>query len=500
MKLRFLLIAVSAMVLALGQDAEAARRHRPAKPKPVAVPVVTVAPAPFAKEGSLRSAWVQYGPGGTLEARAVVDGDACPTIFLDLKETIMQPRAAADAGFLTACRADIPAGARQAALAFRRYNAPPPETGAGVAALKEWIEKETGVPVPGPRANADVWQWWLDRMAEQIKYDIVPLPLPVPAPQRIVVVGDGGCRIKGTVVQDCRDPELWPFARIAAEAAKLRPDLVIHVGDYISRETVCPANVDSCQGMPTGDNWPTWDADFFMPAKPLLAAAPWVVARGNHEDCKREGAGWLRLLGPAPYVPGAPCLAHVPSYSVRLGNLNLVVMDNSDAPETSVVADAIPVYRREIAALADEPAPAWLVMHRPIWGAVKGPLGMPIGGNLNLMAAAPEGIPSPVELMLSGHIHTFEAINYSQDDHVPPQIVAGIGGDLLDPAPSKLRGTIFQGDSNVRVADGVSIGSFGFLLMTRNGKVWTIDVYDAQGRIERTCLFRAGRVDCPVRR
>ena len=41
--------------------------------------------------------------------------------------------------------------------------------------------------------------------------------------------------------------------------------------------------------------------------------------------------------------------------------------------------------------------------------------------------------------MLSGHIHTFEAINFNQA--VPPQIVAGNGGDALV-TPRNLRGTI----------------------------------------------------------
>ena len=67
--------------------------------------------------------------------------------------------------------------------------------------------------------------------------------------------------------------------------------------------------------------------------------------------------------------------------------------------------------------------------------------------------------------MLSGHIHTFEAINYQQP--VPPQIVAGNGGDNLDVTPRNLRGTQFLGHSGVTVADGLSVGGFGFLLMTK---------------------------------
>ncbi len=40
-----------------------------------------------------------------------------------------------------------------------------------------------------------------------------------------------------------------------------------------------------------------------------------------------------------------------------------------------------------------------------------------------------------VSLMLSGHIHSFEAINY--EAKIPPQVVAGFGGDNLDVTPGR---------------------------------------------------------------
>ena len=99
--------------------------------------------------------------------------------------------------------------------------------------------------------------------------------------------------------------------------------------------------------------------------------------------------------------------------------------------------------------LANDPAPVWLAAHRPIWAAISGPLNIPIGGNATIIAAAGQSpMPPDVALMLSGHIHTFEAINY--DGTVPPQIVAGNGGDNLDVTPLNLKGAIFQGHSGVR--------------------------------------------------
>jgi len=312
------------------------------------------------------------------------------------------------------------------------------------------------------------------------------------------VIGDTGCRLKGDLVQPCNDERQWPFANIARKAADLKPDLVIHVGDYLYRENACPANESGCQGTPFGDNWPTWAADFYNPAQPLLAAAPWVFVRGNHEDCQRAGPGWTRLLETARFDPEKPCADHVSPFSVPLKDMTLVVMDNASAPDTAVDANAVPAYRDDLAALSTLKEPVWALMHRPIWAAVSGPLNVPVGGNATeIEAAGKNGIPKPVELLIAGHIHTFEAINYV-DHKVPPQILAGGGGDMLDKTPLDLAGTIFQGSSGVSVKDGLSINGFSYLLMTKAADGWGIDVYDQDGVAVRHCTFAGGRVDCPA--
>jgi Calcineurin-like phosphoesterase len=395
------------------------------------------------------SAWVQAVTGG-FEARLVTSASVCPALRTDKGDIAMSPRAAANANFPLVCAAAVPAGAASVSIA-------------GVA-----------------------------------------LPLPVPEPQRILVLGDTGCRIKGAALQACNDPAKWPFPQLAAAAAKLKPDLVIHVGDYLYRESPCPVGANGCAGSPWGDNWTTWQADFYTPAASLLAAAPIVLVRGNHEDCARAGPGWLRLQGPSTF--DGSCIPHLPVYSVDLGALRLAVMDDATAQETELDRDGAPVYASELTGMAAIPAPVWFVHHRPIWAAVTGPLGIPIGGNLTLIDATriaglhggPLVAPN-VELMLSGHIHSFEAINFTKG--VPPQIVAGNGGDDLLITPKNLRGTQFLGHSGVTVADGLSVGGFGFLLMTRAQGGWTIDLYDSAGTRTRTCRFtpgKAGRLDCPV--
>ena len=119
-----------------------------------------------------------------------------------------------------------------------------------------------------------------------------------------------------------------------------------------------------------------------------------------------------------------------------------------------------------------------------------------VGNATEIAAAGKDGIPKPVELLIAGHIHTFEAINYV-DNKVPPQILAGGGGDMLDKTPVDLAGTIFQGASGVSVKDGLSVNGFSFLLMTKQPNGWNIALYDAAGAVERNCVFASGRVDCP---
>ncbi|HEY5047021.1 MAG TPA: metallophosphoesterase [Rhizomicrobium sp.] len=390
----------------------------------------------------LLARWVQMAPGGAAEARAVVSGAVCPALEIDGVPAPMRERAAPDSKFpVRICALTLPKAARRATL------------------LGE------------------------------------ALPLPRPAPAHIVVLGDTGCRIKNLTVQACDDPAQWPFHQVATSAAREKPDLVIHVGDYLYREGPCPpAQAQACGGTPWGDNWATWDADFFAPAAPLLAAAPIVVVRGNHEECARSGAGWLRLLGPLPFSPHVPCTDHVAPYAVPLGTVTLAVMDDAHASDLDAPGDLVALYRADFASIAKlAPAPVFLVMHRPVWGVVKFAFGMVLGGNRTLMAAQDQGgIPPNVTLMLAGHIHTFEAINYEKG--APPQILAGEGGDLLDSAPSNLAG---QSVGTLKIASGLSLPGYGFLSFRRAANdAWSIDVLSAAGAPERTCAFARRHLDC----
>ncbi len=209
--------------------------------------LAVAAPSAHAESAGEGAAYVVLGAGGTPQARLVVAADACPSITIDGRARPMHVRA------------------RAATLPLRPTASTPETSKPSVFPL---LTCEAAVP----------------RGARRAAVQGRPLPLPPRRIDRIVVIGDTGCRIKASdaAFQACNDPARYPFAAVAARAAAWKPDLVLHVGDYLYRENPCPADQPGCAGSPWGYGWDAWRADFFAPAAPLLAAAPWVVVRGNH--------------------------------------------------------------------------------------------------------------------------------------------------------------------------------------------------------------------------
>ena len=203
---------------------------------------------------SIEAAFVVLGPDGQPVARVITRANECPLLRIDDLAQPMTVRAAP---------ATLPS----------RPTAGKPENA-----------KASAFPVL-------VCDGLIGARAVRISVAGRSLPLPRSAPNMIVVIGDTGCRITigDETSQACNDPVEWPFSEIAAAAAGTHPDLVIHVGDFHYRENACPEGNAGCAGTPWGYGWDTWKADFFAPAQPLLAAAPWIVVRGNHESCNRAG-------------------------------------------------------------------------------------------------------------------------------------------------------------------------------------------------------------------
>jgi hypothetical protein len=405
---------------------------------------LAVACAALAAETPTDRAWVQAVQGGR-ELRVVARAGACPPALVDGAERKLSLRAGPDS--------DFPVAVCSAAL----------------------HPKDRRIAVDG-----------------------FELTLPPPHPRRIVVLGDTGCRVQGDKIQACDDPRAWPFTRVAALAAA-KPDLILHVGDYLYRESACPTGDARCAGTPHGDAWTTWNADFFTPAGPLLTAAPWVFVRGNHESCARAGKGWFRLLDAAARPPACPTQSA--AFSIDLGGLSLVVVDSADTDDKLVRGDK--PFRAEVeAGLATAGGePVWLVTHRPVWAIVPaklGPIG-PIDVSINpTEQAAVRGLDlSRVQMVVSGHIHEFEALDFGPSR--PPQLVAGTGGDITeDGAPTRM--THHPVEIDGKTADLLQFARFGYLVLEREGTGWKGAFHDLDDRVIATCLVAERRLSCaPVK-
>jgi len=392
--------------------------------------------------------WVQLGPDGTSSVRAITDEASCPAVVFDARSVVMSARSEPGQKFgnvkeakfdVRGCEADVPAGARAATL------------------------------------------------------DGAPLPLPKARPQRIVIFGDTGCRILGRAAQNCNDINEWPFPRIAELAAAAQPDLVIHVGDYHYRESACPIDNRGCAGSPSGYGFDAWNADFFAPAAPLLAAAPWVFARGNHEDCGRAGEGWFRFLDRAPMA--AACRDFTGVFVAQLADFGIVVVDGAAAEDPKGNAGAlIDTLRRQFVEVAAKvPAEAWLVSHRPFNAMISGGGNAPpaIDNSVQEAALGPV-IPAGVRMEVAGHVHFFQAVDFGGAR--PPTLVVGTGGDALATMePMSAIGASINGLPVVRSETRLG---FGFMIWERDGGRWNGTLYGVDGQALDRCQLMDRSLTC----
>jgi hypothetical protein len=387
---------------------------------------------------ALTPAWVELAENGKAIARIVVNAPQdCPAVQIDGAALPMSLRRPTPDGFRPACEVSLPSGAKLASVGGR------------------------------------------------------PLALPRPEPARIIVFGDTGCRIKGTAVQDCNDPAKWPFLRVAGHAAAAKPDLVIHVGDYLYREDQCPHEKEAfCGGTPVGDRWEAWDADFFTPAAKLLAAAPWAFARGNHETCDRSWRGWFYYLDPHPWEGTRVCVNFQPPYLIRLGSLELAMFDSS-AVGNNLSKQKIEHYAVEFASL--HARHAWLVVHHPIWGFRTSGDGSSLSpASIGLQKAWLKAAPQAIDLVVSGHVHLFELLSFDKD--LPPALIAGQGGtELANPIRTPLVGMSM---GNAKVVSGASEHRFGYTILTRATDGWNLTLTSPEDRLLADCSIRGRETSC----
>jgi len=243
-----------------------------------------------------------------------------------------------------------------------------------------------------------------------------------------------------------------------------------------------------CAGSPHGGTWPSWRADFFDPAAPLLAAAPWIMVRGNHELCRRGGHGWFRLLD--PYPRRADCLDRTDPYWLSAGGLALLVLDSADADDYLAPPDKVAAYAAELAPLlAKAPPHAWLLTHRPVWGLSSGPFaGLTV--NLTEQMAIRGQIPANLDLVLSGHLHDFLAYEFGPDR--PAQLIVGDGGASLYDVEPPVGAEI----DSMPVRRGLALKRFGYFVMERSENGWDGTLYAVDDTILARCRLAGREIDC----
>jgi len=429
------------------------------------------------------AAMVVMGPEGAATARVETDAPACPAIRIDGHARRMQLRAGP---------AELPLRATASTPA---------------------LSKPSAFPVRVCEAS-------LPRGARRIAVAGRALPAPKPVVRRIVVIGDTGCRLKAAdqAYQACDDPAQYPFARTAARAAAWKPDLVLHVGDYLYRENPCAGGRPACVGSPWGYGWDAWKADFFTPARPLLAAAPWIAVRGNHEDCARAGQGWWRLIDPRPLVPGRDCVDPANDlanddgapYDVPLGGgAQVVVLDMTTAPNQPLAADD-PRHAQyasdydALAAFAKRAPYTFVTLHKPILGFAAtmkkdGPELKPntLGIQSVFAAQTPDLLPPGVGVILSGHIHLWQQLSFGGAR--PSQFIAGFSGTQEDivPFPKALPPGASAGPGAVVEAFSSWINGFGYMTLERRAADrWAVKVWNLDGQVVNRCEIEGRRSHC----
>ena len=431
------------------------------------------------------SAYVVMGEEGAPVARAVVQTTDCPSVRVDGRDVAMRVRAA------------------PATLPLRPTQSTPANS------------KPSQFPVTVCEAT-------LPGRARRASVDGVKLPLPPAVVRRIVVIGDTGCRIKASdkAYQACNDPRQYPFAAIAARAAAWKPDMVIHVGDYLYRENPCRDGDAGCAGTVWGYGWDAWNADFFAPAAPLLAAAPWAAARGNHENCTRAGQGWWRLLDAHALIAGRDCIDpaddlrgdYSPAYAVPLGGgaqaiiFDLAIAGSKPLAETDPLVPQIRETYADIDRLSHDAAFTFAVDHKPVLGLTasekKGVMTLE-PGNLAIQSVfgplSPAMVPPRVDVLLSGHVHLWQQLSFVGPQ--PSQFIAGFSGTLEDlvPFPAMLPPDAAPAPGAVVKAFSSWVDGFGYMTLERiDARTWDVGVWNVEGQRVNRCRITGRRSRCEV--
>jgi len=357
--------------------------------------------------------------------------------------------------------------------------------------------------------------------AQSAKIDGQVVPAPPKQIQRILIVADSGCRLKASEnsFQECNDADKWPFAQIAQSAAKLKPDLVVHIGDVHYRESPCPQGNAGCANASWGYGWDAWRDDFFKPAAPLLSVAPWLFVRGNHESCFRAGQGWFRFLDASPYTVARNCNEPANDlygdfsepFTVSISDRAQFIVFDSSKSSGKAYNPADPAFAKYQAQLqtaaqwAKLKTESFFINHHPLLAAAPGkdPQKFKAGGSAGLQSVfetvVPDRLfPAGVTVAMHGHVHLFEAISFKSNH--PVSLVMGNSGSLNEGhAPHAIAPTdrIYK---DAVVDNYASRSEYGFATLDRSvvsgQESWQLTEYTPQGQPVIHCHIQNGKSRC----
>jgi hypothetical protein len=265
--------------------------------------------------------------------------------------------------------------------------------------------------------------------------------------------------------------------------------------------------------------WGCLVKDFFRPAEPLLAEAPIVFTRGNHENCSSmgpgRGAAWFRYLTTDPYghnecfappAPPAPLPRETEPVQINAGTLHFVLFDSSSVtpmPESADFdlnqqeANQYTSWFNKVNTLAgNHPGHDYfLITHKPLWMVKRASLTLGVDWTNPTLAKALQqtsrGSLAPnIRLVLSGHEHLYQMLDFNSAR--PPQVTVGSSGTELDTAPddTKIAG---QTVDRQPIDQSISQDTHGYALLRDRGNQWHLTFHDSNGNQHgKDCALSVG--------
>lgn len=320
-------------------------------------------------------------------------------------------------------------------------------------------------------------------------------PLRPERAQQVLLVGDTGCRLKeGKPIQACNDATAWPFAAIARSIAAKEADFAIHLGDYFYREEPC-LEPEQC-GTVFGDNWPTWEADFFAPGQTMLSTHSFLFVRGNHESCARGWLGFLRYLAAEPVRAPLMCDNYHAPIIVSFDDLQLPVLDSSTRDRENYTWDRLRAMQQQfLDILSKLDRETFLLTHTPLWGFGSKEKDATELGTLESIQreAFASMMPRLVSAVIAGDLHFAQIVSTPGN---PVQITIGNGGVWLYTTPEGQVDDLPVGYGVV--GDIFGYNQFGFGLLKRSQGIMNVFLFDENGELVGDCSSPIGAATCEL--